>query len=112
VQRLQSEVCELDSGKKSDGSDPNSSGRLFQCVTSDVTRSSLNQTRNLLPAMMISYYAMGGRRSQWPRGLMHEMSSTARTLGSWVRIPLEAQMPLWAYSVFVLSCVRNSLVTG
>jgi hypothetical protein len=29
-------------------------------------------------------------QSQWPRGLRQEMSSPARTLGSWVRIPLEA----------------------
>jgi hypothetical protein len=28
------------------------------------------------------------RRSQWPRGLRHELSSPAPTLGSWVRIPL------------------------
>jgi hypothetical protein len=31
-------------------------------------------------------------RSQWPRGLRHELSSLARTLGSWVRIALEARM--------------------
>jgi hypothetical protein len=31
-------------------------------------------------------------RSQWPRHLSHVLSSTARTLGSWVRIPLEAWM--------------------
>jgi hypothetical protein len=29
-------------------------------------------------------------RSQWPCGLRHELSSLARTLGSWLRIPLEA----------------------
>jgi hypothetical protein len=29
-------------------------------------------------------------RSQWPRGLRHELSSLARTLGSWVPIPLDA----------------------
>jgi hypothetical protein len=29
-------------------------------------------------------------RSQWQRGLGHEMSSPAQTLASWVRIPLEA----------------------
>jgi hypothetical protein len=29
-------------------------------------------------------------RSQWPRSLRHEPSSPARTLGSWVLIPLEA----------------------
>jgi hypothetical protein len=29
-------------------------------------------------------------RSQWARGLRHELSSAARTLGSWVRIPLKA----------------------
>jgi hypothetical protein len=28
------------------------------------------------------------RRSQWPRGLSHELSSPAPTLRSWVRIPL------------------------
>jgi hypothetical protein len=31
-------------------------------------------------------------RSQWPRGLSHELSSLARTLRSWVRIPLKAWM--------------------
>jgi hypothetical protein len=31
-------------------------------------------------------------RSQWPRGLKHEMSLPARTLGSWVRTPLWARM--------------------
>jgi hypothetical protein len=28
-------------------------------------------------------------RSQWSRGLKHEVSSSASTLKSWVRIPLE-----------------------
>jgi hypothetical protein len=41
-------------------------------------------------------------RSQWPRGLRHEPSSPAQTLGSWVRIPLEAWMSACVYSVFVL----------
>jgi hypothetical protein len=41
-------------------------------------------------------------RSQWPRGLAHELSSLARTLRSWVRIPLKAWMSLCVYSVFVL----------
>jgi hypothetical protein len=36
-------------------------------------------------------------RSQWLRDLRQELSSLARTLGSWVRIPLEAWM-----SVFML----------
>jgi hypothetical protein len=51
-------------------------------------------------------------RSQWPRGLRHEMSSPAWTLGSWVRIPLEAWMFVCVYSVFVLSCVSSGLATG
>jgi hypothetical protein len=29
-----------------------------------------------------------GCRSQWPRGLRHELSSPAPKLGSWVGIPL------------------------
>jgi hypothetical protein len=45
------------------------------------------------------------RRSQWPRGLRHELSSLARTLGSCVRVPLEAWMSVCVYSVFVLFCM-------
>jgi hypothetical protein len=37
-------------------------------------------------------------RSRWPRGLRHEMSSPARTLGSWVGIP---RMDVYFYSVFM-----------
>jgi hypothetical protein len=44
-------------------------------------------------------------RSQWPRGLKHEPSFTARTLVSWIRIPHEAWMSMCVYSVFVLFCV-------
>jgi hypothetical protein len=36
-------------------------------------------------------------RSQWPRGPRHEQSLPARTLGSWVRIPLEAWMSVCVY---------------
>jgi hypothetical protein len=36
-------------------------------------------------------------RSQWLRGLRHELSSPARTLGSWVQIPLEAWMSVCAF---------------
>jgi hypothetical protein len=35
----------------------------------------------------------------------YEPSSPARTLGSWVRIALEACMSVCVYSVFVLLCV-------
>jgi hypothetical protein len=38
-------------------------------------------------------------RSQWPRGLRHEPPSPARTLGSWVRVSLEAWMSVCVYSV-------------
>jgi hypothetical protein len=48
-------------------------------------------------------------RSQCPRGLRHELSSLARTLGSWVRIPLEAWMSVYVYSAFVLGI---GLATG
>jgi hypothetical protein len=44
-------------------------------------------------------------RSQWPRGLRHELSSPARILGSWVRTPLKAWMSVCVYSVFVLFCI-------
>jgi hypothetical protein len=45
-------------------------------------------------------------RSQWPSGLRHELSSLARTLGSWVRILLKGMdVCVCVYSVFVLSHV-------
>jgi hypothetical protein len=45
-------------------------------------------------------------RSQFPRGVRHEVSSLARTLGSWVRIALkDMDVRVSVYSVFVLSCV-------
>jgi hypothetical protein len=36
-------------------------------------------------------------RSQWPRGLRHELSSLARKLGSCVRIPFKAWMSVYAF---------------
>jgi hypothetical protein len=45
-------------------------------------------------------------RSQWPRGIRHELSSPARTLGSWIRIPLKARM-----SAFIL-CFCFPLLVG
>jgi hypothetical protein len=51
-------------------------------------------------------------RSRWPRGLSHVLSSLARTLGSWLRIPLKSWMSVCVYSVFVLSCVGSGLVKG
>jgi hypothetical protein len=44
------------------------------------------------------------RRSQWRRGLRHELSSLAWTLGSWVRIPLEAWMSVWVLCLFCPVC--------
>jgi hypothetical protein len=40
-------------------------------------------------------------RSQWLRGLRHEMSSLSRTLGLWVRIQLKTWMSVCVYSVFM-----------
>jgi hypothetical protein len=51
------------------------------------------------------------RRSQWLRGLRHEPSSPARTLGLWVRIRFRAWMSLYVYSVCVVLCVGSGLAT-
>jgi hypothetical protein len=42
-------------------------------------------------------------------GLRHKMPSPAQTLGSWIRIPLEAWMFVSVSSVFVLSCIGAAL---
>jgi hypothetical protein len=49
-----------------------------------------------------SEFRLGDRlscRSQWLRGLRHELSSLARRLGSWVRIPHKSWMSVFVYSV-------------
>jgi hypothetical protein len=51
-------------------------------------------------------------RSQRPCVLRHEPISLARKLESWVRIPLNTWMSLCVYSVFVLLCVDNGIVSG
>jgi hypothetical protein len=38
--------------------------------------------------------------SQLPRGLRHELSSLARTLEPWVRIPLETWTSVFVYSAY------------
>jgi hypothetical protein len=49
---------------------------------------------------------------QLPRGLRHEMSSSAETLGSWVLMQFEACMSVRVPPVFALSCVGSGLATG
>jgi hypothetical protein len=51
-------------------------------------------------------------RSGRPRCLRHELSSPAQTLGSWVRIPLEASMSVCIYSVCAVLCADSGLATG
>jgi hypothetical protein len=51
-------------------------------------------------------------RSQWPRGLRHELSSPAGTMGSWVRIPLKTWMSVRVYSVCAVLCVGRGLARG
>jgi hypothetical protein len=51
-------------------------------------------------------------RSQRPRILRHDPYSLAGTLGSWVRIPLEAWMFVCVYSVCIVLCVGSGLATG
>jgi hypothetical protein len=45
------------------------------------------------------------------RGLRHEPSSLARTLGLWVRIPLEAWVYVGLFCVCVVLCVGSGLAT-
>jgi hypothetical protein len=47
-------------------------------------------------------------RTRWPRGLRHEPSSLARSLRSWVRIPLEEWISVYAFML----CLCYSVATG
>jgi hypothetical protein len=44
--------------------------------------------------------------------LRHKIPSSAVTMGSWVRIQLEAWMYVWFYYACVLSCIDSGLATG
>jgi hypothetical protein len=67
---------------------------------------------NKKPINNLRDFSVGISRSQWPRGLRHEPSSPARTLGSWVGIPLEAWMSyLRSLCVCVVLCVGSGLAT-
>jgi hypothetical protein len=55
-------------------------------------------------AKELNVYRYSHGRSQWPGSLRHEPSSSARTLGSWIRIPLESGMSVCVSSMFVLFC--------
>jgi hypothetical protein len=57
-------------------------------------------------------YASPLGRSHWPRGLIYELSSPARTLESWIRISLEAWMSVCVYSVCVVLYIGRGPVTG
>jgi hypothetical protein len=51
-------------------------------------------------------------RSQRPLGPRHGQSWPARTLGSWVRIPLKAWMSVHVLCVCAVLCAGSSLATG
>jgi hypothetical protein len=45
-------------------------------------------------------------RLQWPRGLKHQLFSSAPTLRSWVRIPLERWMFVCVLCAFIMCLSR------
>jgi hypothetical protein len=55
---------------------------------------------------------MDWSRPQWPRGLRHELSSLARILGSWVRMPLKSWTCVCVDSVSVVLRIGRGLATG
>jgi hypothetical protein len=57
---------------------------------------------------IISYFTIG--QSQRPHGLVHEMSSPSQTVGSWVRVLLEAWKSVRVSSV--LCCLAKELFTS
>jgi hypothetical protein len=63
------------------------------------------EVENLFPNRILGTILYTRSQSQWPRLLRHEPSSSARTLGSWVRILLQTWMPVSLYSVCVCVCV-------
>jgi hypothetical protein len=82
-----------------------------KAVLNSVTQVFENKSRyvepEILTAVFTKNYLLGFAvmqfgESEWSRRLRHELSSLARTLGSWVLIPIKAQMSVFVYSMFVL----------
>jgi hypothetical protein len=51
-------------------------------------------------------------RSRWPRSVRYVLFSPAQTLGSWVRIPLEARMCVQLFCVCGVLFADSALATG
>jgi hypothetical protein len=74
--------------------------------------------RGFTPPLIVTYDAVIYKitcisllsRSQWPRGLRHELSSPGQTLEPWVPLPLEVWIFVYIYSVFLLSCVQVAVL--
>jgi hypothetical protein len=77
----------------------------FSATATPAGRTNSTWSRTVLAKQWIS-------RSQWPRCLRNELSSLARTLGSWVPISLKAWIPMCLFYVGVVLCVGRGLVTG
>jgi hypothetical protein len=65
----------------------------------------IDYCRHMEVVMLLYMGSNNKSRSQWPRGLRHELFSLVRTLGSWVRILLKAWMSVCVHYLFVLFCV-------
>jgi hypothetical protein len=66
-----------------------------------------------LPFLIIlQTYSYTDCRSQWPRDLRHELSSSARRLRYWVRFSIEARMFEGVYSTCVVLRIGRGLATG
>jgi hypothetical protein len=72
----------------------------------------LPQLSCIMVNFMICALKMILSRSQWPSGLKHVLSWAARTLGSWVRIPLEARICVRVFLCCVVVCVGRGLALG
>jgi hypothetical protein len=83
-------------------------------LTSAVDSARLRIIKNGLRLLFKYFYSATflSSRSQRPRGIRHELSSLARTLGSRVRIPLKALMSVCVYSVCVVLCAGSGLAKG
>jgi hypothetical protein len=73
------------------------SGKMRRLRTNPQTSEKVNITNVWIFCLNLQAHS----RSQRPRGLRHELSSLARTLGSRVRIPLKERISICVYSVYV-----------
>jgi hypothetical protein len=88
---------------------------LIEIVLTLFTLKKYTGFKCIVISLYLALVIYDNRRSQWPRGVRHELSSLDPPLGSWVRIPVKVWkfgVCMRLFCVCLVLCLGSGLVTG